>query len=161
MHSIGIATDSHSSVSPQAAAELGVRVLPMPFSINGQWYYEDVTLSREEFFAHQRADADIATSQPSPANVTALWDEMLMSCDELLYFPISSGLSGSCGTALALAEDDLYAGRVFVVDNGRVGTPMHRAIMDAVDLAKAGHTAAEIKAMLERAKDDMVIYIAV
>ena len=160
MHSIGIATDSHSSISPQAAAELGVRVLPMPFTIDGQCYDEGVTLTREEFFVHQRADAEIATSQPAPGNVTALWDEMLKTYDELLYIPISSGLSGSCDMAAALAHDAPYAGRVFVVDNGRVATPLHRSVMDAVDLVRAGHTAAEVKTLLEAAREDMVIYVA-
>ena len=160
MHSIGIATDSHSSISPQAAAELGVRILPMPFSIDGQWFFEDVTLSREVFFTHQRADAEIATSQPAPGDVAALWDEMLGQYDEILYMPISSGLSGSCASAMSLAEDAPYAGRVHVVDNGRVGTPLHRSVIDALELIQAGHTAAEIKDILERAKDDMVIYVA-
>lgn len=160
MHSIGIATDSHSSLSPQAAAALGVRVLPMPFTIDGQCFYENVTLSREDFFARQRAGAEIATSQPAPGDVAALWDDMLATYDELLYFPISSGLSGSCGAAAAMAKDAPYAGRVFVVDNGRVATPMHRAILDAVDLVRAGHTAADVKALLEQARNDMVIYIA-
>ena len=161
MHSIGIATDSHSGISPQAAAELGIRVLPMPFTINGQCYYEDVTLSREEFFAHQRAEAEIATSQPSPEDVLALWDDMLATYDEILYMPISSGLSGSCGAAMALAEDEPYAGRVHVVDNGRISVPLRRSIMDALELLEAGYTAVRIKETLERVKDDMVIYVAV
>lgn len=160
MRSIGIATDSHSGITPQAAAALGVRVLPMPFTIDGQCYYESTTLSREEFFAHQRADAEIATSQPAPNDVLALWDDMLATHDELLYLPISSGLSGSCGAAMALAGDEPYAGRVFVVDNGRISVPLRRSIMDAAELISAGHTAAEVKAILERVKDDMVIYVA-
>ena len=161
MYSIGIATDSHAGISPEAASALGVRVLPMPFTINGQCYYEGVTLSREEFFAHQRAGADIATSQPAPGDVTALWDEMLKTYDELIYMPISSGLSGSCGAAMALAEDEPYAGRVFVVDNGRISVPLRRSVMDALDLIQAGYTAAQVKETLERVKDDMVIYVAV
>lgn len=161
MDSIGIATDSHSGISPQVAAAMGVRVLPMPFTINGQNYLEDVTLSREEFFALQRAGADVATSQPAPTDVTALWDEMLAVYDQILYLPISSGLSGSCGAAMALAEEEPYAGRVLVVDNGRVSVPLRSAVMDAVRLVKAGRTAAEIREILERTKDDMVIYVAV
>ena len=160
MRSIGIVTDSHSGISPQAAEALGMRVLPMPFTINGQCYYEDVTLSREAFFAHQRAGDDIATSQPAPDDVTALWDDMLKVYDALLYLPISSGLSGSCGTAVALAEEEPYAGRVFVVDNGRISVPLRYAVMDAVSLVKAGYTAAQVKETLERVKDDMVIYVA-
>lgn len=161
MRLIGIATDSHAGISPEAAKALGVRVLPMPFTINGQCYYEGVTLSREAFFAHQRANDDIATSQPSPDDVTALWDDMLKTCDELIYMPISSGLSGSCGTAIALAAEEPYAGRVFVVDNGRVSAPLRSAVMDAADLIKAGYTASQVKETLERVKADMVIYVAV
>lgn len=161
MHSIGIATDSHAGILPQDAAALGVRVLPMPFTINGQCYYEGVTLSREEFFAHQRAEADIATSQPAPEAVMALWDDMLATHDEIIYMPISSGLSGSCGTAMALAEDEAYAGRVHVVDNGRISAPLRRSVLDAIDLIGAGYTAAQVKETLERVKSDMVIYVAV
>ncbi|MCH5286725.1 MAG: DegV family protein [Christensenellaceae bacterium] len=161
MHSIGIATDSHSGISPQDAEALGIRVLPMPFTINGENYLEGVTVSREEFFAYQQADADIATSQPAPTDVLALWDEMLATYDEILYLPISSGLSGSCGAAMALAEEEPYAGRVFVVDIGRVSVPLRSAVTDAVNLVRAGHSAAEVREILERTKDDMVIYVAV
>ena len=161
MDRIGIATDSHSGIGPKEAAELGVRVLPMPFTIDGQTYLEDVTLSREDFFARQRADAEIATSQPAPTAVTALWDDMLATCEQILYMPISSGLSGSCGAAMALAEEEPYAGRVLVVDNGRISVPLRCSVMDAVRLVRAGHSADEVRDILERAKDDMVIYVAV
>ncbi len=160
MKKIGIVTDSHSSISPAAAAELGIYVLPMPFTVNGQEYLEGVTLTREEFFAHQRAGADISTSQPSPASVMALWDEVLQSHETLLYIPISSGLSGSCATATALAAEEPYEGRVFVVDNGRVASPMHQSVLDAIELVEKGLSAAECKAALEKARDELCIYVA-
>lgn len=161
MKKIGIATDSHSSLSPAEAALLGVHVLPMPFDVDGQSYLEGIDLTREQFFAYQRAGAQIGTSQPSPASVMALWDKALTECEALLYMPISSGLSGSCQTAMALAADAPYAGRVFVVDNGRVGTPLHRSILDAIELIGRGLSAAECKSALEKARGDLVIYIAV
>lgn len=161
MKKIGIATDSHSSLSPAEAALLGVHVLPMPFDVDGQSCLEGVDLTREQFFAYQRAGAQIGTSQPSPASVMALWDKALTECESLLYMPISSGLSGSCQTAMALAEEEPYAGRVFVVDNGRVGTPLHRSILDAIEMINRGLSASECKAALEKARGDMVIYVAV
>lgn len=161
MKRIGIVTDSHSSVTPEQAAELGIHILPMPFTIAGVDYLEGVNLTREEFFAQQRAGAEISTSQPSPASVLALWDKLLAEYETLLYMPISSGLSGSCATAAALAEEEPYAGRVFVVDNGRIASPMHRSILDAIDLADQGLSAGEIRAKLEGARDDLSIYIAV
>lgn len=161
MKKIGIVTDSHSSISPAHAKLIGVHVLPMPFEVDGQDYFEGVSLTRQQFFAYQRAGAQIGTSQPAPAAVMGLWDELLEEYESLLYMPISSGLSNSCQTAIALAEEEPYAGRVFVVDNGRVATPLHRSILDAIELVDKGLSAAECKAALENARDDLVIYIAV
>ena len=103
MKNVAIATDSHSSITPEMAQTLGVAVLPMPFTIDGTCYLEEETLTRAEFYAHQRRGAKIATSQPAPADVTALWDNLLTDHDEVVYIPISSGLSGSCQAAMALA----------------------------------------------------------
>lgn len=161
MKRIGIVTDSHSSITPEQAAELGIHILPMPFTIGGVDYLEGVNLTREEFFAQQRAGAEISTSQPSPASVLALWDKLLAEYETLLYMPISSGLSGSCATAAALAEEEPYAGRVFVVDNGRIASPLHRSILDAIDLADQGLSADEIRTKLEGARNELSIYIAV
>lgn len=161
MKKIGIVTDSHSSISPVEAAMLGIHVLPMPFEVDGQDYFEGVNLTRQQFFAYQRAGAQIGTSQPAPAAVMELWDELLEQYESLLYMPISSGLSNSCQTATALAEEEPYAGRVFVVDNGRVASPLHRSVLDAIELVEKGLSAAECKAALEAAKNDMVIYVAV
>lgn len=161
MKKIAIVTDSHSSISPAAAAVLGVYVLPMPFEIDGQEYFEGVSITRQQFFGYQRAGAHISTSQPAPAAVTELWDKLLEEYESILYMPISSGLSNSCQTAIALAKEAPYAGRVFVVDNGRVGTPLHRSVLDAVELAEKGLSAADCKAALEAARNDFVVYIAV
>ncbi len=161
MKKIGIVTDSHSSIPPVQASLLGVHVLPMPFDIDGQDYFEGVNISRQQFFGYQRAGANIGTSQPAPAAVMEMWDKLLTEYESILYMPISSGLSSSCQTAIAYAEEEPYAGRVFVVDNGRVGSPLHQSVLDAIELVDKGLSAAECKAALEAAKNDLVIYIAV
>ena len=161
MKKIAVVTDSHSSITPAEAAMLGVYVLPMPFTIDGQDYFEGVNLTRQQFFGYQKAGANIGTSQPAPAAVMELWDKLLAEYESILYMPISSGLSHSCQTAFALAEEEPYAGRVFVVDNGRVGTPLHRSVLDALELVEKCLSAAECKAALEASKNDMVIYLAV
>ena len=161
MKKIAVVTDSHSSISPAEAAMLGVYVLPMPFDIDGQEYFEGVSLTRQQFFGYQRAGATIGTSQPAPAAVMELWDKLLAEYESILYMPLSSGLSSACQTALAYAEEEPYAGRVFVVDNGRIATPLHRSILDALELVNKGLTASQCKAALENAKSDMVIYLAV
>ena len=161
MRPIGIITDSHSSITQAQAKELGILVLPMPFEIGEDQFYEDVTLTREQFFQKLDLGARIATSQPSMADVMAIWDKALKDYEQVLYIPISSGLSGSCATAFAMAQEEPYAGRVLVVDNGRVSTPLHRSILDALELMEEGYKAEQIKAILEEARDKMVIYVGV
>ncbi len=161
MKKTGIVTDSTSSITQAMAKELGIHVLPMPFYIDGVCYFEDTTLSRETFFERQAAGSKITTSQPVPEAMTAIWDEALEEYEEILHIPISSGLSGSCSTAQLFAREEAYEGRVFVVDNGRISTPQHRTILDALDLIKDGYRAEQIKQILEKSKDDMVIYLAV
>ena len=161
MKPIGVLADSHSSVAQSEAAQLGIRVLPAPFYIEEECFYEDVTLSREELYRKLDEGANVNTSQSSPADVMRFWDEALEEFETVLYFPISSGLSGSCATHMMLAQEEPYAGRVFVVDNGRVGTPQYRAILDALEMIEEGYTAAEIKDALEKARSRMVIYLGV
>ncbi len=161
MKPIGIVTDSHCGFGRATAEALGVYLLPMPFYIDEKCYYEESTLTREDFFRLQEAGASITTSQPSPAAVLDIWDQALKEYDAILYMPISSGLSGSCLAAEGLARDDEYENRVFVVDHGRISTPLYRTILDAIELIEEGYTAPEIKDILEKSREDMVIYLGV
>ncbi len=161
MSSILIATDSHSGLSQEAAKKLGVRVLPMPFFFGGDCYFEEVSLTRETFFERLNAGEQVSTSQPSPESVMEFWREGLKEYESIVYLPMSSGLSGSCSTAMALATEEEFEDKVFVVDNGRVSTPLVRSIMDALEMVEEGLSPARIKEVLEAEKDNMSIYIAV
>lgn len=152
-----IATDSNSGITQEQAAKLGIYVLPMPFMINGEMFYEGVNLTHEEFFKRMEEGADITTSQPSPGEVTDFWDKLLKEYDEILYIPMSSGLSGSCQTAIMLADD--YDGKVQVVNNQRISVTQEQSALDARDLAAKGYEAAQIKEILERTKYESSIYI--
>lgn len=152
-----IVTDSNSGIMPHMAADLGVRVIPMPFMIDNEVFYENINLTREEFYQRQAEGAKIATSQPSPEAVTGLWEELLEQYDEIVHIPMSSGLSGSCQTASMLAQD--YQGKVFVVDNQRISVTMKRSVQDAVEMAGKGIRAEQIKETLERVKLESSIYI--
>ena len=161
MHSILVATDSHSGLSPEAGKKLGVSVLPMPFFFGEECYYEEVSLTRKTFFERLNAGETVSTSQPSPEAVMEFWREGLKEYDSILYVPMSSGLSGSCNTAMMLAQDEEFEGKVFVVDNGRVSTPLVRALMDALEMVEEGLPVKKIKEVLEAEKEKMSIYIAV
>ena len=140
MSKIAIATDSNSGITQAQGRELGIFVMPMPFYINDELFLEDITLSQEQFYQRLEEGADVKTTQPAPGDVLELWDRILKDYDELVYIPMSSGLSSSCETAVMLAQD--YGGRVQVVNNQRI-------------------SAAEIKALLEQTKFDSDIYITV
>ena len=156
---IGIVTDSNSGITQAQAARMGVFVLPMPFTIDGQDYFEDISLTQRAFYEKLREGSDIATSQPSPEAVMNLWDQVLGEYDQVVHIPMSSGLSGSCQTARMLAED--YGGRVQVADNRRISVTQQQAAADAVQMAGEGMDAAQIRQKLEETGPDSSIYITV
>lgn len=154
-----IVTDSNCGISQEKAKKYGVYVLPMPFYVDDELYFEGCTMSHEEFYLRQQAGSKIYSSQPSPADVMDLWDRVLEDHDELLYIPMSSGLSGSCATAQAIAQD--YDGKVLVADIGRVTVTQKAAVLEARKRVLAGETAAQILKELTYAKDDCQIFLTV
>ena len=154
---IAVVTDSNSGITQEEAKELGVIVLPMPFMINEETYYEDITLEQKGFYEELEGGADVVTSQPSPDSVLTLWKELLTEYDEIVHIPMSSGLSGSCQSAMMLAAD--YDGKIQVVNNQRISVTQRQSALDAVMLAQKGMNAAEIKKALEDDKFNSSIYI--
>ena len=152
-----IMTDSNSGITQEEAKVLGIFVLPMPFMIDGEDYYEDINLTQREFYEKLKDGSDISTSQPSPESVTRLWDKVLKEYDALVHIPMSSGLSGSCQTAVMLAED--YEGKVWVVNNQRISVTQRQSVMDARKMAADGRSPEEIRRYLEDTKFDSSIYI--
>lgn len=154
-----IVTDSNSGITQAEAKDLGISVIPMPFTIADKEYFEEIDLSQEDFYEKLKDGDDIFTSQPSTVSVTELWDRLLEEYDEVLHIPMSSGLSGSCETALMLAED--YNNKVKVVNNQRISVTQKQAVYDAIKLCKEGKSADEIKEILEKDKLQSSIYIMV
>ena len=157
MGKVAILTDSNSGITQAQSKELGVKVIPMPFFIDGEQYFEDINLTQEEFYEKLKQDADISTSQPSIGEMQDAFDELLKEYDELVYIPMSSGLSGTCQTATMVADD--YDGKVQVVNNQRISVTMRQSVLDAKELAQRGKSAAEIKEILEKHKMESSIYI--
>ncbi len=158
MAKIAIITDSNSGITQKQGEELGIYVLPMPFTINEETYFEDINLDAEKFYQEQAAGSDILTSQPSPETVMGLWDKLLNEgYEEIVHIPMSSGLSGSCQSALMLAQD--YDGKVQVVNNQRISVTQRQSAMDAKALAENGYHADEIREKLEEDKFNSSIYI--
>lgn len=158
MANVRIVTDSNSGITQAEAEQLGISVLPMPFLIDGEQYFEDITLTQKEFYVHLRNDSAVSTSQPAIGSVTDLWDKLLKKDCEIVHIPMSSGLSESCHTAEALAKE--YGGKVHVVNNQRISISQKQSVLDAIELVKRGKTASEIKEYLESTKYDSSIYIS-
>lgn len=160
MSKIAVVTDSNSGITQKEAEELkDVYVIPMPFTIDGEEYFEDINLSQEQFYQKLTNDADISTSQPSIANITELWDKLLKKYDYILHIPMSSALSMSCETAENFAKE--YNGKVLVIDNKRISVTQKQSVYDALALIKQGKSAEEIKDILLKTSMDASIYIMV
>ena len=159
MSKIAIVTDSNSGITQKEGKELGISVIPMPFYINEELYFEDITLTQDEFYQKLNEDEDIKTSQPAPGDVLDLWEKLLEDHDEIVHIAMSSGLSSSCATAAMLADD--YDGKVQVVDNQRISVTQRQSVLDAAKLVEEGKSAKEIKDILEADKLDSGIYIMV
>ena len=158
MSKIAIITDSNSGITQKEAEKLGVFVVPMPFMINGEDFFEDINLTQDQFYEKLAEDATVSTSQPSPESLLTLWDKVLKDYDQIIYIPMSSGLSGSCQSAHMLAQEE-YEGKVFVIDNQRISVTQRQSALDAKAMAEAGYTAEQIKDKLIETKLDASIYI--
>lgn len=154
---IAIVTDSNSGITQDEAKELGVFVIPMPFDIDGETYFEDITLNQTQFYEKLVTGADIATAQPSIDEIMKLWEELLKTHEEVVHIPMSSGLSGSCETALAFSRE--FDGKVQVVNNQRISVTQRQAVLDACYLVEEGKSVKEIKDILEKEKLESSIYI--
>lgn len=159
MSKVAIISDSNSGITQSQAGELGITILPMPFFVGDKTLYEDVDLTQDEFYQILSENTNISTSMPLVGNVTDTWDRLLETYDEIVHIPMSSGLSGSCETAIMLSQD--YDGKVQVVNNQRISVTQRQAVLDAIALAKQGRSAVEIKEILEREKFESSIYIMV
>lgn len=159
MPDVVIMTDSNAGMTQEEGERYGVEILPMSFIINGKIYYEGEDISQEAFFRKLEENAQVSTSQPTPGEVTERWEKLLKRHDEVVYIPMSSGLSKSCETAQILAKE--YDGRVQVVDGRRISVPQKMMVLDGLALVKEGKSAVQIREMLEESAVDCAIYIAV
>ncbi len=156
---VAVVTDTNSGITPEEAKKLGVTVVPMPFLINDEEFFEDVTLTQQQFYEKLMSGANVSTSQPNIYSVMDIWQEILKTYDQLIYIPMSSGLSNSCETAQNFAKE--FEGKVEVVDNKRISVTQKQSVIDAVNLTKQGKTAAEIKEYLLNTSMNASIYIMV
>lgn len=162
MSRVKIITDSNSGITQRQGEEMGIEVVPMPFFINETQYLEDITMTQEDFYRALADDtAEVSTSQPSPEAIMEMWAQGLKEYDEIVHIPMSSGISSSCATAMMLAQEDEFEGRVYVVDNQRISVTQRRSVLQAKELADKGFSGKDIFDILTRDKLESSIYIMV
>jgi len=161
MKKVAIMTDSNSGITQQQGKDLGIFVVPMPFVIDQKTYFEDIDLSQEDFYKLLMEDSDIMTTQPTPDSYMQMWDKALEEYDEIVYIPMSSGLSGSCSSAYTMSTYERFEGKIFVVDNQRISVTLRQSVYDAIEFAKRGYDGAQIRDALMQTKWDSTIYIMV
>lgn len=159
MAKIKIITDSNSSLTQSESSQLGIITIPMPFTINGEEFLEDITINQNQFYEYLASDASVTTSQPSQFYLEEIFEETLKEYDEIVYVPMSSGLSGTCANATKIASK--FNGRVQVVDNQGISVVQKQSVVKALELVKSGKNALEIKNILEETKNKCSIYITV
>ena len=157
-----IITDSNSGITQQEAKELGIAVVPMPVLVESDIFYEDLTLTQEQFYTKLKSNVRVSTSQPNPEHVGEIWNNALKTHDEIVYIPMSSGLSETCHTLQHYAETDKrFRGKVFVIDNQRISVTQKQSVFDAIKLANEGKSGKEIADWLINTKMKSSIYIMV
>lgn len=161
MQKVAIITDSNSGITQMQAKEMGIQVVPMPFFVNDEIFYEDISMTQKEFYEYLTQGAEVTTSQPNPETLRNLWESVLKDYEEIIYIPMSSGLSSSCGTAMMLSYEDEFKDKVFVIDNQRISVTQRQSVLDAIELSKKGYGGAEIQKILLREKFESSIYIMV
>ncbi len=160
MKKIAVVTDSNSGITQTQAKDYqGLYVIPMPFTIGGEEYFEDINLTQQEFYQKLLSNEDISTSQPSIGGIVELWENLLKEYDEVVHIPMSSALSMSCETAKNFAKQ--FDGKVQVVDNHAISVTLKESVFDALKLAKKGVAAKEIKELIEENRKNSSIYIMV
>lgn len=157
---VAIVSDSNSGITQKEAEKLNIKIIPMPFTIEGEEYFEDINLTQEKFYEKLLGDVAVSTSQPSIGLVMSVWDELLKEYDQVVYIPMSSGLSDSCASALRVAKAE-YEDKVFVIDNQRISVTQKQSVLDAIELANKGYTGKEIHDILMKVKMHSDIYIMV
>ena len=157
---IAIATDTNSGITAMEGEKLGVYVLAMPVNLEETIHYEGLDITSEQLYDAMRQHREVSTSQPSPGQLMELWDGILAKgYDEIVYIPMSSGLSGSCQSAALFAQD--YDGKVQVVDNHRISVTQKESVISALRLVEQGYDAGQIRDFLEKHAYDASIYITV
>ncbi|MBR1669152.1 MAG: DegV family protein [Butyrivibrio sp.] len=148
---VRILTDSASDISQERAKEWGIKVLPLKVRFGEEEYLDGVTLKGQEFY-HKLVETDVVpkTSQISPYEYEEEFKAAQEAGDDLIYFCLSSGVSGSYQSACIAAQD--YEENVQVVDTKQFCISEYIIVQRAVQMRDEGMGAKEL---VEKISEEM------
>ncbi|MBP3274937.1 MAG: DegV family protein [Butyrivibrio sp.] len=140
---VRILTDSASDISQELAKKWDITVIPLNVRFGDEEYLDGVTLSGHDFYK-KLVETDVIpkTSQITPYEYSKHFEEADKAGDELIYFCLSSGVSGSYQSALMAAED--YSENIYVVDTQQFCISEYIIVQRAVEMRSQGMNAKEI-----------------
>ncbi len=153
-----IATDSAADFELNELEELNITCLPMSVSFGDKNYLENVSITKEEFFERIETDKNFPkTSQPSPALFEELFAKAKENGDEVIYIPLSSGISGDYQTAVMAKNLVDYDG-IYLIDSLTCTGGQRLLVEEAVRMRDAGADGKTIFAAIEELKKRAAIY---
>ena len=155
-----ICTDSAADFEVEELERLNITCLPMSVYFGNDHYLENISITKEEFFNMLETNENFPkTSQPSPALFEDLFKKAQEDNDEIIYIPISSGLSGDYATAMSVRNQFDYEG-LYILDS-LTGTGGQRQLIEyACKLRDEGKSGKEVFEILEAMRPKVVIYTA-
>ncbi|QVK05762.1 DegV family protein [Mycoplasma mycoides] len=160
MVNIKIAVLTDSSFDGRVSDYKDLYVIPlMIVTQDNQTYYDDENLSKDKFYNLLNSQV-LKTSQTTPGDMLQMWDDLLAKYDQVIFLPISKGLSGQYNTFKMLQQtEEKYENKVFVCDTSAVSVIMQEVVNKVFDWIKQNKTANEICDLVSYLANDFVTYI--
>lgn len=135
--------------------------VPLAININGKEYLDGVDIDSDMFYDLLLKAKDFpSTSQPATQTLVDIFEQVKADGDELIYFPISSNLSGTCQGAI-VAKSMVHYDKIHIVDSLGATHMIGLLAQVACEMRKNGATAKEIVDKCEALKTKIKIFAGV
>jgi len=160
MPGIKIVTDSTTDLPKELLEQHKVEVIPLTVFVDGDTYYDNVTITPEDFLLRMKHAQELPkTSQPSVGVLAEAYDRLGADGDTILSIHMTSGMSGTYSAACAAAE--MSAARVEVIDSQMISQALGFQVLEAARMAEAGASVESIKARLDEIRSRTTLLVVV
>jgi DegV family protein with EDD domain len=157
---LAVLMDSAVDIPERTEKTMGIAVVPLQILLNDRYFRDRVEIGKEELYRRMRAEKDLVvkTSQPAPLDFSNAFKAALARQRHVLFFSLSSRLSGSHQNALAAlrllpAADQA---RIRVIDTLNVSAGSGLLLLRALRLLQQGRDAEQTAAAIEAGRGEVV-----